>query len=334
MKKTVLSLQDQKRQQKFKKLFILQMAIRDFFRAQQFIDVLTPPLVENPGLEVHLQPFSVQGLGPHQKKEAFLHSSPEFHMKEVLSYGFENIFTLSYCFRNEPASTHHRDQFLMLEWYRQNRPYEVLIDDCENLITFCLDSLEKENIPINHIMREKMIVKTMQEVFDEFCQIDILSFESDQQFQSVIQQRWPEVPLPNQQLSFDDLFHLLFLNIIEPRLKKYPKLLIKEFPASQAALSTIKKNDPRVCERFEIYLQGIEICNAFNELCDLNEQRKRAQNEIQQKLSLYNIELPEPQLLYLALERGVNSPSCGIALGVERLLMGLTGEENPFWDEP
>src|SRR5687767_3032706 len=109
--------------------FHLQQAIRDFFLERGFMDVLTPPMVPNPGMETHIHPFRVWSERGRAPTPFYLHTSPEFCMKELLSEGMERIFTLSYCFRDEPSSPIHRPQFLMLEWYRANARYETIMDD-------------------------------------------------------------------------------------------------------------------------------------------------------------------------------------------------------------
>lgn len=312
--------------------FLLLQVIRDFFNARDFRDVLTPPMVSHPGLEPHLHPFQTKGLGPHESSPYYLQTSPEFHMKELLSLGLDKIFTLSYCFRNEPKAQAHRPQFIMLEWYRQGERYESIMNDTEELLEYCAKKLKEHGLSVNPSLETPLVKKTMEEVFQEFCNISLFEILDAKEFSNIIRKKWPEVPLGKDvHLEFDDLFHLLFLNIIEPRLKKYPKLLIYEYPASQAALSTLKKSDPRVCERFEVYLNGIELCNAFNELCSPSEQAKRANEQLKEKKELYNYDLPYPQILIESLERGIKSPSAGIALGVERLLMGLTSISDPFW---
>ena len=149
----------------------------------------------------------------------------------------------------------------------------------------------------------------------------------------LIEKNFKDVPLPSKGeiLSWDDYYFLLFLNKIEPHLTHYPFLLLYEFPNHLSALSTLKKEDPRVCERFEIYSKGIELCNCFNELTDLSIQKERFRMQAIDKKSIYHYELPEPTVLYNALQRGLPISS-GIALGVERFLKVLTGVENPFWE--
>ncbi|MBL7663927.1 MAG: hypothetical protein JNM93_02250, partial [Bacteriovoracaceae bacterium] len=147
----------------------------------------------------------------------------------------------------------------------------------------------------------------------------------------LISTRFTDVPLPAVELNWDDYFFLLFLNKIEPELKNYPALILYEYPAPLAALSTLKSSDKRVCERFEIYLDGVEIANAFNELTETQEQKARFKQQAHEKKQAYQYNLPEPTEFYQTLERGL--PKCsGIALGVERLLAALIKTPNPFFD--
>jgi len=310
--------------------FELLQLIRNFFTQQGFLDVLTPPAVENPGMEVHIHPFQLYSVNKGKKSPSFLHTSPEFCLKQLLSdpsENLENIFSLSYCFRDEPNSPIHRSQFIMLEWYRKNARYEKIMDDVESLITYCL----KSTLPVRRNLIDKtMTRKTMQDLFYEFLGIDILNYLGKNEIKSLLK-NYPDVPVPSIDCDWDDYFFLLYLNKVEPQLKKYPLLLIYEFPAPLSALSTLKKADTRVCERFEVYINGVELCNCFNELTDLDEQKKRFKDQAAAKKRIYGYELPEPQQFYNSLDKGL-PPSAGVALGVERLLSALFEIENPFYD--
>jgi elongation factor P--(R)-beta-lysine ligase len=309
--------------------FELLQLIRNFFTQQGFLDVLTPPAVENPGMEVHIHPFQLFSVNKGKQSPFFLHTSPEFCLKQLLSdpsEDLENIFSLSYCFRDEPNSPIHRSQFIMLEWYRKNARYEKIMDDVESLITYCL----KSTLPVRRaLLDQSMTRKTMQDLFYEFLGIDILNYLGKDEIKSLLK-NYPDVPVPSVDCDWDDYFFLLYLNKIEPQLKKYPLLLIYEFPAPLSALSTLKKTDTRVCERFEVYINGVELCNCFNELTDLNEQKKRFKDQAAAKKRIYGYELPEPQEFYNSLNKGL-PPSAGVALGVERLLSSLFEIENPFY---
>ncbi len=315
--------------------FYLLQGIRNFFNSQDFIDVMTPPMVENPGMETHIHPFRVMSAHGKKVHDLYLHTSPEFAMKELLAEGMDKIFNLSYCFRDEPKAPHHRNQFIMLEWYRTNSNYLKIMDDCEELIQSCAKFLENKDVELSSSIQPLLeghgfIRKTISEIFIDFLGIDILDYLDCKSLRKLIQEKYKDVPLPSGDLSWDDLYFLLFLNKIEPELAKFPYILLYEFPHHLSALSTIKPNDPRVCERFEIYMNGVELCNCFNELRDLTVQKRRFNAQSIEKEELYGYELPEPKVLYRALEKGF-PPSGGIALGVERLLMALTGTDKAFW---
>lgn len=322
------------RKVKLQAQFQLLWAIRQFFSRQGFLDVMPPPMVQNPGMETHIHPFQVGHANTLRFSPWYLNTSPEFHMKELLSMGFEDIFTLGYAFRDEPYASNHRPQFLMLEWYRTKAHYTKIMDDCEELFKFSLNSLNEKNLPVDQdLLKTNFERATIQEIFSDMLKIDILNFLDKKDLKELIEKDFKDVPLPTmgEELSWDDYYFLLFLNKIEPHLAHYPYLLLYEFPNHLSALSTLKESDPRVCERFEIYAKGVELCNCFNELRDLKIQKERFLFQAEEKEKLYGYKLPEPTVLYNALEKGLPE-SAGIALGVERLLKVLTGIENPFWD--
>ena len=222
----------------------------------------------------------------------------------------------------------------MLEWYRRNAHYEAIMKDCENLFSYCLNELESKNHNVDQDLKKCKFEKaTIQELFLEMLNIDILNFLEINDLKELIEKNFKDVPLPSlgENLSWDDYYFLLFLNKIEPHLTHYPYLLLYEFPHHLSALSTLKPSDPRVCERFEIYSKGVELCNCFNELTDLKIQKDRFKMQSLEKDTLYHYQLPEPTVLYQAMERGLPR-SAGIALGVERFLKVLTNVENPFYN--
>lgn len=253
-------------------------------------------------------------------------------MKELLvsDEGFDRIFTMSYCFRDEPESPIHRPQFLMLEWYRKNERYESIMEDIEKLLSYVMNEGTWKGLKLREEVKgQKLVIKTMQELFQEILNIDILHYLDVPSIKELLK-RFPDVPVPQTELEWDDYFFLLYLNHIEPKLTNYPLLLVKEFPAPLSALSTLKKSDPRVCERFEVYINGVELCNCFNELTDPTEQRKRFKEQNELKKKLYGYQLPAPEKFYASLDKGL-PPSAGIALGVERLLFSLFEVKNPFY---
>lgn len=300
-------------------------AIRNFFLSQDFTDVMTPPLVQNPGMETHIHPYQVRSAHKQENLSLYLHTSPEFKMKEILSTSaLQNIFTLTYSFRDEPQSPIHRNQFIMLEWYRKEFHYEKIMEDMEDLTQNLSAQFSSQTI-------DQFPRMTVDKLFQEILNISILDYLDRDELIKKITLDFKNVPLPSQTCSWDDYFFLLFLNSIEPHLKSYPYLLLYEFPAPLAALSTLQESDPRVCERFEVYMNGIEICNCFNELIDFNEQQNRFNLQAEEKKILYSYELPPPIEFYDVLKKGLPQSS-GIALGVERLLMALTNEKQPFFN--
>jgi len=306
--------------------------IKKFFNEQDFLEVMTPPMVENPGMETHIHPMSVSStIGKH--RYGYLHTSPEFELKHFLAYvdEIQNIFNISFCYRDEPLSPIHRPQFLMLEWYRKNQFYSQIKNDLKNLIEFCLIQLEKKQIKTIFKTSEfKIETMTVDECFKKFLGYSILDFLDAVDLRKKIELDHPDVPLPKSELSWEDYFFLLFLNKIEPELAKIPMVIIDQYPYHLAALSTINQENPLVCDRFELYIHGIEIANCYNELIDEQEQKRRFIKQAQDKQTLYQYQLAEPSKFYKALEHGLPK-SCGIALGIERLLQALTGEENLFY---
>jgi elongation factor P--(R)-beta-lysine ligase len=229
--------------------------IRNFFVARQYRDVLTPPIVENPGMEVHLHPLSIYSEYKKEKVQGYLHTSPEFLMKELLRASFEKIFTINYCFRDEPSSSTHRRQFIMLEWYRTGSRLQDFIDETINLVDTVSSELDKLGYTIDGSIKDaSFTVKTVQEVFLEHLNLAILDHLEADSLKDWIKKHRPQLPAnDHEDWPYEDYFFLLFLNEIEPKLSQYPKLILKDYPAPLAALSRIKEGDPRACLRFELF---------------------------------------------------------------------------------
>jgi lysyl-tRNA synthetase class 2 len=310
--------------------FELIQAIRNYFIQNNFTDVLTPPIVENPGMETHIHPFQLNSIQKNELQNLYLHTSPEFNMKKLLAENssLTNIFSVGYAFRDEPSSPIHRNQFLMLEWYRQNERYEKIMDDTEELIQFSNQYLHDKGIKIknNSFSFQRT---TVDNLFKELLGFSILDFLDKKELIKKINLDIKDIPMPSIECDWDDYYFLIFLNKIENELINYPYLLISEYPAPLSALSTISKNDPRVCERFEVYMSGVELCNCFNEVTDPVEVKNRFKFQASEKKRLYNYELPWPNEFMQTMN---NYPaSAGIALGVERLLGSIIDIENPFF---
>lgn len=308
-------------------------ACRQFFNERAYLETPTPPMVSNPGMEAHLHPYKVVSNVNRIQQEWFLHTSPEFHMKALLSEGFEKIYHLGYCFRDEPNSETHRPQFLMLEWYQKDAYYHAIKEETIELIKYVHGKLLENKIDV--IPNFKVQEVTVDELFKKHCGFSILDHLEIQSLKNICEEKFPHYVqgLEDEELPWEDYFYLIFLNEIEPHFKSTDLLIVDEFPYPLAALSTQSKKDPRVCERFEIYFNGVELCNCFNELTDLKVQKERFVEESIKKEKLYGYKLPAPQILYEALEKGLPKSS-GNALGVERLYLSLSVNKtiNPFYD--
>ncbi len=311
-------------------LFLLQQSIRDFFGERGFRDVLTPPAVPHPGLEAHLHPFQLFSVRHRRTLPLYLHTSPEFALKELLAQGFGDLFSLSYCFRDEPRSATHRRQFLMLEWYRVEQSYQVIADDVAQLIAFCHQRLQEAGVAVLNDHPPRPQTLTVEAAFEKWAKFSVGEHSTLPRLQKCVGELWPHLR-PESVHHWDDLFFLVFLNVVEPQLKNIPLLILKEYPAQLAALARLKETDPGECERFEVFMHGLELANCFGELADLAEHKRRFANEEVRKRQCYHYQLPPPHDFYRTLESGL-PPCAGIALGVERLLAGLTGVENPFYD--
>lgn len=299
-------------------------SIRNFFLQQGFLDIIAPPVVPHPGIDVHIHHFEVVGSKVLKDQKLYLHTSPEFYMKQALSHGLDNIFSIGHSFRDEPESPIHRPQFLMLEWYRTNVHYHKIIQDLEDLSNHLLSFASSIGLPPKFQDKVKVLRKTVGELFDELLKLDIHKYQDKGDLYQLIQKDHPDIALPllNEKLSIDDLFFLLFLNKIEPHLDKYDFLIVDEYPHYLSALSTLHPENPLVCQRFELFIKGVEIANCYNELVDPIEQEKRVHAALTEKKSLYGHDLPYPEVLMKALKKGIPQSS-GVALGVERFLFQL-----------
>ncbi len=299
--------------------------LRQFFNQENYIEIFSPPVVEHPGASTHIHPYEIKGLGPHNnpwREKQYLHTSPEFHLKTLLAENrdLQKIFSLGYCFRNEPSSPEHRFQFLMLEWYQRGANFWDLMSETEALVSFL-------SLQLGTKLPQPAERLSIHEIFEMYCPISIFDL-SALELQKQILKRCPEIPLPAATLDWDDLFSLLFLNCVVPNLKNHPFVFLYHYPASQAALSLINPEDSRFCLRFELYLFGTEICNCYSELTDYQKNIQRFQSDEKQRQGQYGYQLRMPKQFLSALESGL--PSCsGNALGVERLYMKLSGD-SPF----
>jgi len=309
-------------------------ATRSFFRDQGFVEVETPALQVSPGLEPHLVAFCTELQAPGEEGvPRYLHTSPEFAMKKLLAGGMEKIFQLARVFRNAERSATHHPEFTMLEWYRTRASYVTLMEDCEGLLAAVAEAVGGTRLTWQgrrcdaSAPAERL---TVAEAFSRDCGIDLLATAPDPLSPSLERLAAAAKPLgiaPRPGDRWDDLFFRIFLERIEPRLGIGRPTILRDYPVSMAALSRPKASDPRLCERFELYVCGMELANAFGELTDPAEQRRRFEADMALKEKLYGIRYPIDEDFLAALAHGL-PPSAGIALGMDRLVMLATGAEH------
>ena len=308
-------------------------ALRRIFSDMGFLEVDTPALQVSPGMEPHLRVFAtdLEGLDPADRTRRYLHTSPEFSMKKLLAGGMERMFQLSHVFRNGERSATHHPEFTMLEWYRAGAGYHDLIDDCRRLLNAAADAVpDHDGLAWTGARADPAgdwQVVTVAEAFETHAGIDLLATAPDPYRPDIAlldQQARPLGIAAREGDRWDDLFFRIFLERIEPKLGIGAPTVLTDYPVSMAALSRPKPDDPRLAERFEIYVCGLELANAFGELTDPAIQRARFRADQDLKRRLYGTEVPIDEDFLAALEHGL-PPCAGIALGFDRLVMLATG---------
>jgi lysyl-tRNA synthetase class 2 len=307
----------------------LTQATRAFFTARDFLEVETPTLQISPGLEPHLMAFGTELVSAdHQsRRPLYLHTSPEFAMKKLLAAGLPRIFQLARVFRNgERASTHH-PEFTMIEWYRPG-DYQGIIDDTGDLMRHLAEAVGRSAVTWHGIdcdLAAAPEIITVQAAFDRHADgIDLLATAGDVDTLAAEARRiGVRIGAGDR---WDDLALRILAERIEPVLGAGRPSFLVEYPAEMAALARLKPGDPRVAERVELYVCGLEIANGFGELTDAEEQRRRFIADMDLKERLYGVRYPLDEDFLAALAHGIPD-SAGMALGFDRLVMLLTGAE-------
>jgi lysyl-tRNA synthetase class 2 len=315
-------------------------AIRAFFAANDFVEVETPALQVSPGLEPHLQAFATRLEEPGEgARERYLHTSPEFAMKKLLAAGVPRLFQLAHCFRNGERSATHHPEFTMLEWYRSGAGYRALTADCESLLRAALAAAGRPAFTWQGRTADPArpwLYLSVAEAFRRFAAIDLLATAPDPEAPSLPLLADAARPLgiaPHAGDAWDDLFFRIFLERIEPYLGVGAPAVLYDYPVAMAALARAKPDDPRLAERFELYVCGLELANAFGELTDATLQRRRFRADQAKKEARYGAAYPIDEDFLAALAAGMPE-SAGIALGVDRLVMLASGAariEDVLW---
>lgn len=294
-------------------------AVRSFFAARGFLEVETPVLVPAPGLEIHIR--AVPAGEGH-----WLITSPEYQMKRLLAGGLQRIFTLCKCFRAGEEGQHHSTEFTMLEWYRAWARLGGVLTDTEELVAHV--AREVAGGPVVRVGDRTIDVTppwdriTVAEAMERFAGVSLEGDERPEILRGKLEVAGIDIGTAR---AWDDLFYCAFVGRVEPALAALDRpIFVVDWPVRLGALARRKPKDPRLVERFEAYIGGIELANAFGELTDPLEQRARFEDDraarAERGLEVY----PVDEKLIAALEEGVPF-SAGIALGIDRLVMLVTG---------
>jgi len=299
---------------------LLTQATRAFFLARGYTEVETPYAVPTPGEEVHLRAFATTREATDGTPHAlWLHTSPEFAMKKLLAAGAGPIFQLARVWRNGEGSDLHAAEFTMLEWYHPGATMDDLIAETHALLRAVLPrTVACRGI---HTSLDGYDRVTMTEAFHRHVGADLLATADDATALAAA----ARATLRTAE-TWEDLFFRLLLERIEPHLGRARPTFLTYWPAAQAALARRDPTDPRVAERFELFVCGIELANAFVELTDAAEQRARFETDRAQRRALGGQDWPMDEDLLAALTHGL-PPCAGIALGFDRLAMIAAGAD-------
>jgi lysyl-tRNA synthetase class 2 len=307
----------------------IQRAIRAWFEAQGFVEVETAILQVSPGNETHLHAFATEMIGPGgERRQLYLHTSPEFACKKLLAAGEERIFTFAPAFRNRERGPLHHPAFTMLEWYRAGEPYEKLICDCTALLRTAAEAAGSTEL-IHAGSRADPFTSpeclTLAQAFERFAGIDLLAAlraaEPDRDALARSAGAAGIKTAPDD--TWADVFSRILVERVEPNIGNGRATLLTEYPACLAALARPTPGDARVAERFELYACGVELANAFGELTDPAEQRRRLEAEMAERERRYGERYPMDEEFLAALAH--MPPASGAALGFDRLVMLATG---------
>ncbi len=319
----------------------LVVAARSFFAERGYVEVDTPGLQVSPGLEPHLQAFATELHDPNcnTRLQRYLHTSPEFAMKKLLVAGMARIWQLAHVFRNGESGAAHHPEFTMLEWYRVGASYRDLMEEAAALVRTCQLAARVETLAWRgrsaDARREWQRI-SVGEAFLEYCGIDLLATVDDPANPEAERLAAAASGIgiaPHRGDDWETLFFRIFLERIEPHLGVGAPTILYDYPVSMASLSRRSPVDPRLAERFEVYVCGLELANAFGELTDPVEQRARFIADQARKQQLYGHTYPVDEDFLAALEQGL-PPCAGIALGFDRLVMLATGAvdiEDVLW---
>jgi lysyl-tRNA synthetase class 2 len=314
-------------------------AVRRFFEDRDFVEVETSALQVSPGNETHLHAFATEMLSPSGRRHPlYLHTSPEFACKKLLAAGERRIVNVARVFRNRERSPLHEPEFTLLEWYRAGEGYASLMQDCAELLAAAAEAAGARALSWRGLTADPLAPPerlTVAEAFTRHAGFDLMatvtaSGGTDREALARLAQGAGVRISPDD--TWSDVFSRVVVERIEPRLGHGRPTILYEYPAREAALARLSPTDPRVAERFELYVCGVELANAFGELTDAAEQRRRFEQAMAEKERIYGVRYPLDEDFLAAL--AMMPPASGIALGLDRLVMLATGAsriEHVLW---
>lgn len=286
--------------------------VREFFHARGVLEVETPVMSLAGNTEPNIASFALQfsGRTDGAPRTRWLRTSPEFALKRLLAAGIGDCYELGRVFRDGEAGGRHNPEFTMLEWYRVGWDHLRLLDETVELVRAALALVGRDATPA---------AVTFRDLYWDRLQLDPLTAGID-----TLRNALGDVRIDPDGLVRDDWLDLLMTHRLQPAFAPDRLLAVHDWPASQAALARIRDDDPPVAERFELYLGPLELANGYHELCDAAEQRARFGRDATVRARRGLPAVPMDTALLAALEHGL--PECaGVAVGVDRLLMALSG---------
>ena len=308
----------------------IQAALRGWFAARGFIEVDTATLQVSPGNEAHLHAFTTAAIGhAGTKTPLYLHTSPEFACKKLLAAGEHRIACFAHVYRNRERGPLHHPEVTMLEWYRAGETYDVLMADCGEMLMLAAETAGVSLLSYRGATCDPALPPerlTVADAFTRHAGIDLLATiradgATDREALAAAM-RAASLRVADDD-TWADLFSRVLVEKVEPALGFGRATILCEYPTAEAALARPAPHDPRVAERFELYACGVELANAFGELTDAAEQRRRFELEMTEKARVYGETYPLDEDFLAAL--AMMPEASGIALGFDRLVMLATG---------
>ena len=312
--------------------------LRARFAREGFIEVEPAALQVSPGNEAHLHAFVTEGMSPGgERSRLYLHTSPEFAMKKLLAAGEERIVAFSRVYRNRERGALHHPEFTMLEWYRAGESYAAIMADCAEIVRLAASAAGTRLLNWRERTCEASAEPerlSVAEAFSRHAGIDLMGTLPDGRpdREALAEAAGAIGERVSAEDTWSDIFSRVLVSRVEPRLGIGRPTILDRYPVVEAALARACADDARVAERFELYCCGVELANAFGELTDAVEQRRRFEAEMREKERVYGERYPLDEDFLEALS--AMPEASGAALGLDRLVLLATGArriEDVLW---